>query len=162
MYLVNKLKAFARELLTSNSAQGRQYRLINNISIELIILGSFLLYINFVWHMWMMVQLVIAACGFAALNLLILKNQEYILVRTFPHLAGLSYYYLGELLDGRLIKLLFCLVLRHSNPGSRHYKLVWLGYLCCPMSSHGGLLFNARDHADLPIIAFQCATHEFY
>ncbi|WP_412754789.1 diguanylate cyclase domain-containing protein [Legionella donaldsonii] len=76
MSLVSKLKAFARELSTSNSDWGRQYRLINNISIELIILGLFLLYINFVWHMWMMVHLVIAACGFAALNLFILKKTK--------------------------------------------------------------------------------------
>ncbi|SPX61848.1 hypothetical protein [Legionella feeleii] len=76
MYLVNKLKVFARELSTSNSDRGRQYRLIHNISIELIILGLFLLYINFAWHMWMMVHLVIAACGFAALNLIILKKPR--------------------------------------------------------------------------------------
>lgn len=76
MYLVNKLKVFASELSTSNSEQGRQYRLINSISIELIILGFFLLYINLIWHMWMMVHLVIAACAFAALNLLILKKTR--------------------------------------------------------------------------------------
>lgn len=75
MHPIVKFMAWIKGISTL-SENNRQYKLINTISIELIILGLLLIYINFLWRFWAIVSLLTIACGLILLNLLILRQTK--------------------------------------------------------------------------------------
>ncbi|KTD38867.1 GGDEF/EAL domain-containing sensory box protein [Legionella nautarum] len=76
MYLFKQLIEWVANDTTPQIGYSRQYRLIKTVSVELIILGLFLIYIYSSWHLWRLVYLVTGACVIAALNLIILKKNK--------------------------------------------------------------------------------------
>lgn len=90
MYIVKRLMAWLNDEGTPQG-NSRQFKIINTISIELIILGFVLIYINISWQLWLLFYLDVVACALAAINLMILnKTKNTVICGNFLTLLALA------------------------------------------------------------------------
>jgi len=76
MYVLKRFIRWINGELSPQISNKRQYKLINIISILLVLVGVSLIFVDVYLHLWFLLHLVIMACFVATINLFILKSTS--------------------------------------------------------------------------------------